>query len=102
MVGGEDGGGEFSGSEEMTKISARVAAADGASTFRIDGAWILGVTRVLDEHTAFAGVEAGMARGACGENAIHHVDTARDVVGDLLGAPDAHQIAQPFLRKYGG
>src|SRR6266446_2867289 len=59
---------------------------------RIDGPLVLCITRVLDEHAAFAGVEAGMARGARGENAVHHVDAPSDVVGDLFGAADAHEI----------
>jgi len=90
VVGREDRGGQFSGSEEMTKISARVTTAYGTTTFRIDGALILRVARVLDKHAAFAGVKAGVARGARGEDAIHHVDAARDVVGDLFGTADAH------------
>src|SRR6266403_2550038 len=77
----------------MTKISACVAAADAASAMRVDGPLVLCVTRVLDEHAAFAGVEASMARGARGENAVHHVDSEGDVVGDLFGAADAHEIA---------
>src|SRR5260370_16765828 len=106
VVGGENGAGDFSCSEEVTKIGARVAAADGTSTLGINGLLILGVTRVLDEHAAFAGVEAGVTRGACGEHTIHHVDAKSDVVGDLLGAADAHEIAQAVLgqqsRCFGG
>src|SRR6266478_3660978 len=60
---------------------------------RIDGPLVLCITRVLDEHAAFAGVEAGMARGARGEDAVHHVDAPSDVVGDLFGAADTHEIA---------
>src|SRR5438034_71101 len=40
------------------------------------------VTRVLDEHAAFAGVEAGMTCGASGQHAIHHVNAKRDVIGE--------------------
>src|SRR5260370_35435692 len=94
VVGGEDGAGDFSRSEEVTKIGARVAAANGTSTPGINGLLILGVTRVLDEHAAFAGVEASMTRGAGGEHAIHHHDAQTDVVGELLGAADAHALAQ--------
>src|SRR6266403_4315784 len=76
----------------MTKISACVAAADAAGAMRVDGPLVLRVARVFDEHAAFAGVEAGMARGTRGENAVHHVDAPSDVGGDLFGAADAHEI----------
>src|SRR5690349_21279638 len=99
MVGGQDGRGHFPRGKEMTEIRARVAAADAARTIRIDGPLILRVARVLDEHAAFAGVEAGMARSASGKNAIHHVDAESDVVGNLLGPPDAHEIARAIFWK---
>src|SRR5258708_7273864 len=106
VVGGEDGAGDFSRSEEVTKIGARVAAADGTTTPGINGLLVLGVTRVLDEYSAFAGVEASVTRVASGEHAIHHVNPEGDVVGDLLGAADAHEIAQAILgqqsRCFGG
>src|SRR5437762_7820451 len=70
MVGGQNGGSEFSRCEEMTKISARIAAANGTSALRIDGPLILSVARVLDQDAAFASVEASVARGACGQHAI--------------------------------
>src|SRR5260370_18080037 len=94
VVGGENGAGDFSCSEEVTKIGARVAAADGTSTPGINGLLILGVTRVLDEHAAFAGVEASVTRGASGKHAIHHVDAQSDVIGDLLGPAPPHALAQ--------
>src|SRR6267143_2110075 len=86
----------------MTKIGARVVAADAASAVWIDGPLVLRVTRVFDEHTAFAGVEAGMASGARREDAVHHVDAKRDVVRDLFGAADAHEIAGTIFGKERG
>src|SRR5713226_10516374 len=89
----------------MTKISAGVAAANAAEAVRIDGPLILSIARVLDEHAAFAGVEAGMTRGASGEDAIHHVNAERNVIGDLLGAADTHEITWAVLgqqRRYFG
>jgi hypothetical protein len=97
VVGGEDGGSEFSRSEEMTKVRARVAAADAASTLRIDGALILGVARVLDEHAALARVQTSVTRGTGREHAVHHVNAEGDVIGNLFGAADAHEITQAFL-----
>src|SRR5260370_36152858 len=83
----------------MTKISAGVAAANAAEAVRIDGPLILSIARVLDEHAAFAGVEAGMTRGASGEDAIHHVNAERNVIRDLLGATDAHEITRAVTRQ---
>ena len=94
VVGGENGGSEFSGGEEMPKISPRIAAADAASAVWIERILILRVTRILDEHAAFAGVDAGTARGASRKHAIHHVDAERDLVGDLFRAAHTHQIAR--------
>jgi hypothetical protein len=99
MVGGEDGGAHFSCGKKMAKIRACVAAANAARAIRIDGALIFGVARILNEHTAFAGVEAGVARGARREDAIHHVNAKRDIVGDLFGTADAHEIARAIFRK---
>src|SRR6266702_4238272 len=86
----------------MTKIRARVAAADGTSTLGINGPLILGVSRVLDQHAALAAVKASVPRGARREHAIHHVNAKRDVIGNLLGAADAHEIAWAVLRQQGG
>ena len=99
VVGGEDGGGHFSRGKKMAEISARVAAADAARTIRINGPLVFCVARVLDEHAALAGVEAGVARGARRQDTIHHVNTERDVVGDLFGAADAHEIARAIFGK---
>src|SRR5260370_838995 len=86
----------------MTKIRARVAAADGTSTLGINGPLILGVSRVLDQHAALAAVKASVPRGARREHAIHHVNAKRDVIGNLLGAADAHEIARTILREERG
>src|SRR5689334_9740038 len=94
MVGGEDRCGHLSCGKKMAKIGARVAATDTAGTIRIDGALVFRIARVLNEHAASAGVEAGVARGARGKDAIHHVNAESDVVGNLLRATDTHQIAR--------
>jgi len=102
MVGGENCGCEFSHSEEMPKISACVTAADAAFTVRIDGILIFRITRVLNKDAALAGIEASVTCGARGENAIHHVNAERDVLRNLFGFADAHEIAQTILGKKGG
>src|SRR5260370_204680 len=72
MVGGEDGGGGFSRGEEMPKIRACVAAADAARAIRIEWFFVLRVTGILDGHAPFAGIDAPVARGACGQRTIPH------------------------------
>src|SRR5258705_13258976 len=99
MVGGEDGGGGFSRGEEMPKIRARVAAADAASTIRIEWLFVLRVTGILDEHAAFAGIDARVARGACGQYTIHHVYAESDVICNLFRPAEAHQVARFLSRQ---
>src|SRR5207244_11638484 len=86
----------------MAEIRPRIAAADAAGAIRIDGPLVFGVTRVLDEHAAFAGVEAGMTCGASGQHAIHHVNVKRDVIGGLFGADNVHVIARAVYRMEDG
>ena len=102
VVGGKNGGGDFSGGEQMPKIRAGVASADGTRTLPIDGTLVFDVAGVLDEHAAFAGVEAGMTSGARGKNAIHHIDAECDVVGKLFGTTDTHEIARAIGGKKSG
>jgi hypothetical protein len=102
VVGGEDGGGDFPSGEEMPKIGASVAPAHRTRALRINGAAVFDVARVLDEHAALAGVQAGVAGGASGENAIHHVDAKSDVVGELFGAADTHEIARAIGGEQSG
>src|SRR5580704_16844570 len=83
----------------MTKISARVAAANRARAVWIGRPLIPRVTRVLDEHAAFARIETCVAGGARRQYAVHHVDAEGDVVGDLLGLSYAHQVARTVPRQ---
>src|ERR1700719_225167 len=102
VMGGEDGCGDFSGSEEMPKIGARVAAANRARALRIDRTLVFDVARVLDEHAPFASVQASMARRSRGQHAIHHVNAARNIIGNLFRPAHAHQVARPLFRQQRG
>src|SRR5437899_9344949 len=102
VVGGEDAARQFPGSEKMTEICTSVAAADGTAALRIDGALILSIARVFDEHAALAGVQTSMAGGARGKNAIHHVDAQRDVISDLFGTANTHEVTRAAFRKQRG
>ena len=102
MVGGKDGGSDFSRGEEMPKIRTSVAAANGTGTLWIEGALVVDVAGFLDEHASLGGVEASVAGSPRGKNAIHHIDAESDVVSDLFGAADAHEVARPVGRKKSG
>src|SRR5579864_7194945 len=98
MVGGEDGCRDFSGSEKMPKIGAGVAPANGAGTCRIYRTLVLRVPGILDKHAAFAGVKTRVTRRAGRQHTVHHVDAERDIIRNLLGAPDTHQITRAVAR----
>ena len=78
----------------MPKIRARVALADAAQAIWIKRILVLRVTGILDEHSAFACVDACMARRASGQHAIHHVDAQRNVIGDLFRPANPHQVTR--------
>src|ERR1051325_583975 len=102
MVGGEDGRCEFSRSEEMPKIRARVAAADAAFTRWIDRILVFRVARVLNKDAAFAGIEASVTRGAGWKDAIHHVNAERNVFGNLFRLANAHEVTRTIVWKKRG
>src|SRR5207248_368518 len=76
VVAGKDGSGQFSRGEKVSKIRSCVAAAHAASAICIEWSLVLRITRILDKHAAFTCIDAGMARRARGQYAIHHVDPA--------------------------
>jgi len=49
MVGGKNGRCEFSGGEEMPKISAGIAATDTTFALRVDGILVFGIATILNE-----------------------------------------------------
>src|SRR6476646_8361319 len=86
----------------MTKIRARVPPANRAVAVRIGRPLVFGIARILNKDASFAGVEASVPRGARRQHTVHHVDTERDVLSDLLGLSDAHQIARAVTRQERG
>ena len=99
VVAGKDGSGQFSRGEKVSKIRSCVAAAHAASAICIEWSLVLRITRILDKHAAFTCIDAGMARRARGQYAIHHVDPERDIIRDLFRAPHTHQISRLVFRK---
>ena len=99
MEGGEGCSENFIGEKEMAQIGARIAAASRTLTCRVNGARVFCVTSVLDEDAAVPGEKASVAGAARWEDAIHHVDAAGNVIGDLLGASHAHEVTGLFGGK---
>src|SRR5207245_9187907 len=99
VVGGEDAARQFPGSEQMTNICTSVAAADGTAALRSDGALILSIAHVFDEHAALAGVQTSMAGGRRGKNAIQQLDDQRDVISDLVGRANTQSVTLAAFLK---
>jgi len=87
MVGGQDRCRDFSRREKMPQIRPRISPAHRARALRIDWPLILRIPRILDQHSAFARVQASVPRRTRRQHAIHHVDSERHVVRQLLGPP---------------
>ena len=93
---------QLSRGEKMTKIRACISPANGARAIWIGRPLVCRITRILNKHTAFARIEASMPRRSSRQHAIHHVDTERDVIGNLLRLSNAHQVTWPFARQKRG
>ncbi len=102
VVDGVEGGGEgFAGLHEVAQVGARVATADHTLAGGIGRALILGILFALDVEAAFAGEEQAVARGAGGQDAIHHVDTHASVLLDFVGVSHTHDVAGLVRREQG-
>src|SRR5713226_4851876 len=98
VEGVQDRGQDLSGDKQVAQVSARISAADRAGAALIRRANVAGIARILDQQPSAAGKKAAVARVARGQDAIHHVNSALDVVGDVLGLAHAHQVTG-FCRR---
>jgi hypothetical protein len=78
----------------MAQVGARVATTDGALAGGVGRGLVFSELFVLDVEAALAGEEQGVAGGAGGKNAIHHVDAHSSVLLDFVGVADAHDVAR--------
>src|SRR5262249_58419985 len=74
----------FTRDEEMAQIRPAVSRADFASTPRIEGVRVLGKAQVLDVEPSFGSKQQSVASRASRQNTIHHVDTHRRILSDLV------------------
>src|SRR5271156_1885628 len=103
IVGGvQDDREKFSRGVEMPEISARIPATHSATASFINWTFVANVFCVLDQQSALRCVQTTVAGAARGENAVHHVDAKRDVIRNLLGPADAHEIARALGGKTRG
>ena len=102
VVDGVEGGGEgFAGLHEVAEVGSRVALADHALAGGVGLSLIFSVLFAFDVEAAFAGEEQAVARGAGGQDAVHHVDAHARVLLDLVGVADTHNVARLVGREKG-
>ena len=95
IVDGVQRAGErFACVHQMAEIGARVAAADRAIASWVGRVLVFCVLLVLDVEAALAGEKQAVARGAGGQNAVHHVDAHARILLDFVGIADAHHVAR--------
>src|SRR5688572_24630717 len=80
----------------MADVRTREPLARWAGTFGIERAWIRAVRGVSKVEAALPRQCRTRPRRACGQNAIEHVDPARDYFDDSLRIADTHEV--PRLR----
>src|SRR3970282_2907206 len=83
VVGGQDGGGDFPGVEQVPQVGARVAPADGAGAARVQGARVAGIGGVADVQAPRRGEQVPVAGVAGGQHAVHHVHAASDILDQM-------------------
>src|SRR6516165_5333168 len=99
VVGRQNCSSDLSGREKMPKIRPGVSLAHAATAVRIDRPLVLYVALVLDEHAPLAGIQTSVTRGPRRQHAIHHVDPAGHIIGQMFRPADTHEIPRSRLRQ---
>ena len=81
------------GAEDMVQIGAAVILARGATAVFVERARVVLMAGVFDVEHAETGEDLTGTARARGEDAVHHIDTARDIADDVVGFADANQVA---------
>src|SRR2546421_9959618 len=82
----------------MAQVSARVAAADRARAKLVQGARVGRPARVLDVQLSARGERLPVATVARRDDAVEHVNAARDALDQVFRRADAHQVARRVRR----
>src|SRR5919112_6636296 len=81
----------------MTQLRPRVSAADGAPARFVERARVGRPRRVLDVEAPARGESLAVAAVARRDDAVEHVDAARDALDQILRRADAHQVSRPLV-----
>jgi len=100
VVSGCQGGVQnLPGLEQMTKVSSGISLTSIALALGIDGPIVVTVAGVLDDDAPFGREQIPIPGVAGGQDAIHHIDAPRHVLGQLGRHPDPHGVTRPVARQ---
>jgi len=92
---------DFADVKKVAEVGAgKVLAREAIAAF-LDRAEVGLICAGLDTDAAFAGEGGAVAGDASGQDAIEHVDAARDEFDHLGGGAEAHRVARLVCRKMG-
>src|SRR5438876_667719 len=85
----------------MAQVGPGVVLAGITVTVRIKRTFIGAILRVLDHHTTSRGKQKAIARVACGEDTVEHVDSSTHALEQVLWFANPHEIARLVRRQLG-
>ena len=86
---------------EVPDVAAAEAGAGRAGAAVVERALVAGEPGVAEVEPSFVRERAAGARCAGREDAVEHVDAARDHLEHALGVADSHEVARFVLRQQG-
>lgn len=102
MPGQQDLAEDLFGFEQMVQIGLRIIGAGRAGDGGLERGFVLGKAGVLDVERTVPGPGLAMAAGAGRQDAIEHVNAARDRFEDVERLANAHQITRPVCGQKRG
>src|SRR6266849_1745609 len=85
----------------MAQVRPGVMLAGITVTVRIKGTFIGAILRILNHHTPGRGKQKAIARVACGEDAVEHVDPSAHALEQVMWFANPHEIARLVRRQLG-
>ena len=101
MHRGEPHAQQLAGNEQVAQVGAGVFPAGGAIAFGIQRPLVPRVCRVAHHQAPAADEHGAPARVPRGQDAIHHVHTARHRLDHVDGMAHTHQVARLIARELG-
>ena len=90
---------DLAGLEQVAEVGACERAAGVTGARRVDRSVVVGVAGVADDELAPAREEEPVPCGPGREHAVEHVDARRHAGEEVLGRPDAHEVARLVRRQ---